>query len=373
MTKLLNSRYNSTGERCVDACLSYGELRYISDDGTPVNIEIPYDKYEEARTDFSERIKEGMINNDINLSEVLKMGSFTYNQVKNIALLNKIKGINFFDIDGSIEMDHILGMSGGIEYALSIWNGGTKEDSLTKAIIRSIKIHGTKFIRSLNLCEDDKNYEKFCNNIQKLERLLGLELYRFKICKIEDENYNRDVENKSKLVKNTNFIIGIIGSLIGFILVQGFTNFGSAFNNIFIHWLINIVVMIISAIITIKFIKSISKKYVQQSNNSIFEMFNEVLEFSNFSNLITDNEYKTILQNITKGEVSKLIMNMRGSVNKKISINKVISKETEFILESRINVFLPNEIDIKEMTESLIKKYYNEIITDFESECEVIN
>ena len=131
--------------------------------------------------------------------------------------------------------------------------------------------------------------------------------------------------------------------------------------------------MIISAIITIKFIKSISNKYVQQSNNSIFEMFNEVLEFSNFSNLITDNEYKTILQNITKGEVSKLIMNMRGSVNKKISINKVISKETEFILESRINVFLPNEIDIKEMTESLIKKYYNEIITDFESECEVIN
>lgn len=373
MTKLLNSRYNATGERCVDACLSYGELRYLSNDGTPVNIEIPYDKYEEARTDFSERIKEGLVNSDISPSEVLKMGSFTYNQVKNIAVLNKIKGINFFDIDGSIEIDHILGMSGGIEYALAVWNGDEKEDALVKAIIRAIKIHGSKFIKSLKLDEEDKNYDIFCNNIQKLEHLTGSELYRFKICKIENEDYNKGIDVKKKLIKNTNFIIGIIGSLIGFILVQGFTNFGSVVNNIFIHWGINIVVMAISAILTIKIIKSISNKYVQQSNNSIVEMFNEELELSNFNNLITENEYKTIHQNITKGEVSKLIMDMRGSVNKKISINKVISKETEFILESRTSIFLPNEIDVKEMTESLIKKHYNEIIKDCKSESKTTN
>ena len=43
---------------------------------------------------------------------------------------------------------------------------------------------------------------------------------------------------------------------------------------------------------------------------------------------------------------------MQGSVNKKISINKFISKETELILESRRNIFLPDENDIKEMTEN---------------------
>lgn len=33
----------------------------------------------------------------------------------------------------------------------------------------------------------------------------------------------------------------------------------------------------------------------------------------------------------------------------------MISKETEFILESRRNIFLPNDNEIKEITESLIK------------------
>ena len=46
MTKILKSKYNSSGERCVDSCLHYGELRFKNEDGSPVNIEIPMDKYE---------------------------------------------------------------------------------------------------------------------------------------------------------------------------------------------------------------------------------------------------------------------------------------------------------------------------------------
>lgn len=86
-------------------------------------------------------------------------------------------------------------------------------------------------------------------------------------------------------------------------------------------------------------------------------MFNDELEYCSLNNLLTEDENNTIVQNITKGEISKFIVNIKGSVNKKISINKVISKETELILESRCSIFLPNNNDIKEMTESLIKKY----------------
>ena len=52
MSKLLKSKYNITGDRCVDACLNYGELRYVDKDGLSINIEIPYDKYEEAMIDY---------------------------------------------------------------------------------------------------------------------------------------------------------------------------------------------------------------------------------------------------------------------------------------------------------------------------------
>ena len=123
MSKLLKSKYNITGDRCVDACLNYGELRYVDKEGLPINIEIPYDKYEEAINDFIERKKEGLVSSSIDPTEVLKKGSFTYNQAKNIANLNKIRGLRVFEIDGSIELEHILGVSGCIEYALAIWNG----------------------------------------------------------------------------------------------------------------------------------------------------------------------------------------------------------------------------------------------------------
>lgn len=36
MSKLLKSKYNNSGDRCVDACLSYGELRYLDNEGSPL-------------------------------------------------------------------------------------------------------------------------------------------------------------------------------------------------------------------------------------------------------------------------------------------------------------------------------------------------
>ena len=165
MSKLLKSKYNNSGDRCVDACLSYGELRYLDHEGQPINIEVPEDKYEEAIIDFTERKKEGLVSSSIDPIKVLKKGSFTYNQVKNIANLNKIKGLRVFEIDGSIELEHTLGVSGSIEYALAIWNGDSKEVALEKAIIRAIKIHGVNFVKSLKL---DEKYESIYDKVAKL-------------------------------------------------------------------------------------------------------------------------------------------------------------------------------------------------------------
>lgn len=354
MSKLLKSKYNTTGDRCVDACLSYGELKYLDKEGLPINIEVPYDKYEEAINDFTERVKEGLVTNRIDPSNVLKMGGFTYNQVKNIANLNKIKGLRFFDIDGSIELEHVLGISGSIEYALAIWNGDSKEKALEKAIIRAIKIHGLKFVKSLKL---DEKYEVVYDKVSKLGSLSGEQLYTMKYCQIQDEIYSNIVDMKINLKKGADVAMGCIGSLIGFILVQVFTNFGNVLNNIFVYIGITIAIMALFYILAIKLVKLISYNYIKNSNSFIIDMFNDELEYCSLNNLLTEDENNTIVQNITKGEISKFIVDIKGSVNKKISINKVISKETELILESRCSIFLPNNNDIKEMTESLIKKY----------------
>ena len=255
-----------------------------------------------------------MVSSSIDPIKVLKKGSFTYNQVKNIANLNKIKGLRVFEIDGSIELEHTLGVSGSIEYALAIWNGDSKEVALEKAIIRAIKIHGVNFVKSLKL---DEKYESIYDKLAKLGSIAENQLYIIKYCKIQDE--------------------------------------------IFIHVGISIFIMILFYILSIKLVKAISYNYIKNTNGSIIDMFNDELEYYSYNNLLTEDENNIIVENITKGEISKLIVEIKGSVNKKISINKVISKETEFILESRRNIFLPNDNEIKEITESLIKKYFNKV------------
>ena len=55
--------------RCL---LNYGELRYINEDGSPINIEIPCDKYEEAISDFEDRLREGITQKEMDPKEILK-------------------------------------------------------------------------------------------------------------------------------------------------------------------------------------------------------------------------------------------------------------------------------------------------------------
>lgn len=276
MSKLLKSKYNNSGDRCVDACLSYGELRYLDNEGQPINIEVPEDKYEEAIIDFTERKKEGLVSSSIDPIKVLKKGSFTYNQVKNIANLNKIKGLRVFEIDGSIELEHTLGVSGSIEYALAIWNGDSKEVALEKAIIRAIKIHGVNFVKSLKL---DEKYESIYDKVAKLGSIAENQLYTIKYCKIQDEIYSNIVDMRINLKRGSDIAIGSIGSLIGFILVQLFTNFGKLLNNIFIHVGISIFIMILFYILSIKLVKAISYNYIKNTNGSIIDMFNDELEY----------------------------------------------------------------------------------------------
>ncbi len=358
MSKLLKSKYNITGDRCVDACLSYGELRYLDKEGVPINIEVPYDKYGEAITDFTERRKEGLVNCSIDPATLIKMGSFTYNQVKNIANLNKIKGLRYFSIDGSIELEHTLGISGSIEYALAIWNGNTKEEALEKAIFRAMKIHGLKFIKSLNI---DEKYMISNEKISQLCNTVASSLYITRPCKIEDEIYSNIVDLKINFKNGSDIIIGATGSLIGLILVQGLTNFGTILNNISLNLGISLVTMMLSYVFSIKLIKSLSYRHIKKSNVSIVEMFNDELEYYSFSNTLTEEENNTMIQNIINREISKLIIEIKSSVNKKISINKVISKETQLLLESRSSIFLPNDEDIKEMTEAILNRYFNRI------------
>lgn len=365
MARVLKNKYSSTGERCVDACLNYGELRYVNEDGSPIKIEVPCDKYEEAMFDFEDRIKEGITQTVLDPKEILRRGSITYNQAKVIASEGKIKGLDFFEIDGSIECEHVLGISGSIEYALAIWNGEHKLEALQKSVIRALKVYGRDFIKEIDLISGDESYEKFADNVYSIDGFIDEELYRIRTYCIDTGIDFEDSNPKVKLLKGMNITLGLLGAALGIVLVQMVTSFGSYIENKAIYMAINMISMIIFGISSMKIVNMIGYKYIKSSNNSIIDMFNDELERATYDNLLTEKEFKIIIKNITKGEISKLLMNLKGSVNKKISCNTLVNKEKQFILEARKIVVLPSEYEIKKIVEKLISSHKNKLVSDY--------
>lgn len=367
MAKVVKSKYNSTGERCINACLNYGELRYINDDDTPIKVELPYDKYDEAINDFGDRVKEGMIGSTLESNKIFCRGNFTYNQAKNLATEGKIKGLNFYEIDGSIECDHILGISSCIEFALSVWNNELREVAVMKSLIRAIKTYGEEFIEVFNYDEsiNIEDYIKFAKKAFSAESILDLELYKFKNYEIQEDYKENKKTLKQKVHANTDINLGIFGGFMGFLLIQLSTKYGQLIENDVIFIVLNIFTIFIFAIVFMQSTKYLTDKHIKDDNTNISDMFNEELEKAIYENILTQKEVYIILKNITKGEVTKLLTNMKGSVNKKISSNTIVTKETKFMLDGRRIVILPTEDEMKAGLAKIVELYNEKLEKDY--------
>ncbi|MDO7204891.1 hypothetical protein Q5M85_12835 [Paraclostridium bifermentans] len=127
-------------------------------------------------------------------------------------------------------------MSGCIEYALSIWNGDSKNEALIKSILRSIKIYGDKFIESINLDNtvDKSEYCRFANSLHSTNNSLDIDLYKYRNHTIEDDFYLEDEKNYQK-INNVKLILGILGGTLAFFILALITNFGKLLNNSYIY------------------------------------------------------------------------------------------------------------------------------------------
>ena len=378
MSTVLKTKYNSTGIRCVDACLQYGELRFISNDGTPTKIELPLDKYDDAILEFEERINEGLTSNNIRPEDILRKGSVTYNQAKKFAEEGKIRGINHYPIDGSIECDNILGISGVVEYALARWEGLDKAEAVKKGVLRAIKVNGEDFVRSMNFGNDiDINQcYMLAKSAKSIDNIMDIKLYQPKHFNIGTKIYNSvneknrkysgfDIKDLSNL-ESKDIIVGILGALLSFALIQIVTNFGALLGNNTIYFIISAILSTIGGIISIAIFKNASSKNNNFSGQDIINMFDEELDKAVYENLLTYKEMQLILENITQGDLSKILVDMRGSVNKRASVNIIMEKQTRFILDARSTISLPSTDEIKQIFINMVNQYQGKLDINYD-------
>lgn len=148
----IQTKYCKTGSKCIAECFKDGKMKYLNPENTPMQIEVPSDKYESAVQAMENRIKTGQVPGVTDLGEarkIVKKGKFTYEQAKNVAKFGKIESLTYDAINGVKIAGTSMGISSVLTFACSVWNGDDLDIALERAIDTGIKIGGVSFISSV--------------------------------------------------------------------------------------------------------------------------------------------------------------------------------------------------------------------------------
>ncbi|WP_342551906.1 hypothetical protein [Paenibacillus sp. FSL R7-0652] len=138
----IQTKYYSSGKSSVDAAFDSqtGLYRYKKQ-----ILEVPKDQYEEALARFEEKIKEGKVphvTDPKQAKKLLRQGSVTYKQARNIAKAGNIDSL-WFDLKSqSIVTTKTVGISFIIQYACNRWNGQNNKTALKISLLGSLRTGG---------------------------------------------------------------------------------------------------------------------------------------------------------------------------------------------------------------------------------------
>lgn len=148
----IQSKYCSSGSKCVSECFDNGVFRYWNADGSPMQIEVPSDMYESAVKSMENRIQRGEVPGVTDPAEaknIIRKGHFTYAQVKNVAKAGTIESICYDAASGAIIATNAFGVTAVLTFATTLWSGEKIDVALKSAAAQGLKVGGTTFVTAV--------------------------------------------------------------------------------------------------------------------------------------------------------------------------------------------------------------------------------
>ena len=148
----IQSKYCKTGAKCIEECFKDGKFKYFNPDGSPMQIEVPSDRYESAVQAMEGRIKRGEVKgvaDPAKAKEIVRKGKFTYTQAKNIARFGTVESLTYDAVNGVKLAGQAMGISAAVSFAVSIWNGDDLDVALKQACKTGVKIGGIAWVGSI--------------------------------------------------------------------------------------------------------------------------------------------------------------------------------------------------------------------------------
>lgn len=148
----IQTKYCSSGSKCISECFEGGVFRYVNADGTPMQIEVPSDMHEAAVKAMENRIRTGQVpgvTDPAQAKDIVRKGAFTYKQVRNIAKFGTIESLSYDAVNGLKLAGTAMGISAAVSFAVEMWNGKEWGEALKSSCYVGLNVGGVAWISSI--------------------------------------------------------------------------------------------------------------------------------------------------------------------------------------------------------------------------------
>lgn len=213
----IQSKYCSSGSKCIEECFdSNGRFRYM-DNGKPMQIEVPSDKYDDAVKAMQSRIEKGKIpgvEDPNKAKEIVRKGHFTHKQSMNIAKAGTIESITFDAVNGAIIAGYAGGISSAIVFATAIWSGDDFSLALKKSIHAGLQTGGITFVTAVASAQISRSAVNaaLLGNSEAIVQLMGPKAssYIVNACRTGKNIYGAAAMKSAAKMFRGNVVTGII-------------------------------------------------------------------------------------------------------------------------------------------------------------------
>lgn len=146
----IQDKYYSTAKGSVNSAFdeTTGLYRYIDGNGTPMQLEVPADQYDDAVRLMRGKIENGQIPGITDPDEAINLvrkGNLTFEQAKNIAKAGNVDSLKYDATNGVITAGCAAGISFVLDFTCCMLNGASVEDALKNAGLNGLKTGGVVF------------------------------------------------------------------------------------------------------------------------------------------------------------------------------------------------------------------------------------
>ena len=151
---LIQTKYYKTARGSLEACFdsSSHQYRYLAKDGTPMQLEVPKDQYQQVLRGFEKKISQGKVpgvSDPRDAEKIVRKGKLTYDQAVNLTKPGTVESVAYDAATGAVTCSCAFGLSFLAATFMAYRETGDITGAVQSGIVAGVQVFGLSFAQHM--------------------------------------------------------------------------------------------------------------------------------------------------------------------------------------------------------------------------------